>query len=176
MKFALKPVLEFTRKVAKMYRNGLFWEQTNVNSFSSRPCLRSLEHCVDLTPLTVFVDFYLMVLSAEDFSFLWEMLHWEGLLPLSYAVPLVWLYLAHIMEMCHPKSIDGRLTFNIYTVSYHLKIILAIITLFLMIWELTIHLILCLSIILALEKTNHQAICTIMQINSARCTIETVIK
>lgn len=41
-----------------------------VNSFPGGPCLRSFEHCVDLTPLFVSIGFYLVILLADNSSLL----------------------------------------------------------------------------------------------------------
>lgn len=56
-----KAYLEFIRKFLKCIEMGFFWNKiikNCVNSFPSGLCLGSLEHYVDLIPLTVFIDFY----------------------------------------------------------------------------------------------------------------------
>ena len=58
------------------------------------------------------------------------------------------------MEVYHTKSIESRLTFTIYIGSFYLKLVLAIIILFLGIQGLNTHCVLYLPAILALEKTN----------------------
>lgn len=49
-----------------MYRNGLKLIENCANSFPSGLCLGSLEHYVDLIPLTVFIDCYLVIVLTDD--------------------------------------------------------------------------------------------------------------